>query len=120
MWMLRTEPRSFVSAAHALKPLRMSSVPFQHCRIIVTFMLATNTMRGGEGSFTPARWGRRLGLLFLEFFGGAFCVPGVHYGKTTRYQDLVPAPTGTWSGHSDSLCVVQKHSGKMELNEVQK
>lgn len=38
------------------QPLRMSSVPFQHCKIVVKFMLATNIMREGEGSFTTARW----------------------------------------------------------------
>lgn len=39
------------------QPLRMSSVPFQHCKIVVKFMLATNTMRGGEGGFYNCKVG---------------------------------------------------------------
>lgn len=42
-------------------------------------------------------------------------------GKLPSMKISVPAPTGTWLGHSDSLCVVQKlGGGKMELSEVQK
>lgn len=42
-------------------------------------------------------------------------------GKLPATKISVPALTGTWSGHTDSLCVVQKlRGGKMELNEVQK
>lgn len=80
------------------QPLRVSSVPFQHCKIVVKFMLATNTMRGGEGGFTAARWGRSLGLLFLELFGGApsSAFPECTMGKLPSPKISVPAPTGTW------------------------